>query len=259
MIPDVHQVGKAPKIWFFWELPHNKNSQRKVVGTLWKTLGNGGQDLIPIEWPPGILLLSTMFIYFLPWKGVGNIFVLTLFTCFTAIIIPNKFTKNKQLTFQLNPTWISQRSSAKMSDLKVAWPFSPPICPIRVLSISRTSPCTNDSSLARNNLRKTFKRRKKRPRDLQQQQQQQNMLTDIEGEGTKITNARWIVDSHIIFVLDQWIPNYTEQLWWYWTVGSRSTEVGPFLCLKVDVGQLGASGGWYVGWCFAGNDTFLRC
>lgn len=80
-----------------------------------------------------------------------------------------------------------------MSDLKVTWQlpqvFSPPpICPIfRVLSISRTSPCTNDSSLARNNLRDVS-------RDLQQQQK--NVLTDIESEGTTITNARWILYFH---------------------------------------------------------------
>ena len=186
----------------------------------------------------------------------------TLFTCFTAIIIPNKFTRTNNSHFN----WIRHESPKDHQKCQILRSLGsclrsslpPKSAPSSVSSQSpalHLVPMTALWHAITSSGR--FLRRKKRPRDLQQQQK--NVLTDIESEGTTITNARWIVYSHIIFVLDQWIPNYSEQLWWYWTVGSRSTEVGPFLCVKVDVGQLGASGGWYFGWCFASTDIFLGC
>lgn len=164
----VHEVGKAPKVNFLGELPPKKMFPKEGSRNSLELLGAGSH---PLLWPPGsyyVPHLSPVFFYHGRELGT-SLFFHAFHMFFTAIIIPNNFTKNKQLAFQLNPTWISQRSSANMSDPKVTWPlpqvFSPPqICPIfRVLSISRTSPCTNDSSLARNNLWKMFKRRKNDP------------------------------------------------------------------------------------------------
>lgn len=162
------KLAKHQKSIFWGNCPLRRCSQRKVVGTLWNSWG---QDLIPYYDHQDLITFHIFpLFFFYHGRELGtSLFFHAFHMFFTAIIIPNNFTKNKQLAFQLNPTWISQRSSANMSDPKVTWPlpqvFSPPqICPIfRVLSISRTSPCTNDSSLARNNLWKMFKRRKNDP------------------------------------------------------------------------------------------------